>query len=315
MKTSFLIVTYNSLSDLPRLLDSLRRAAGPDDEMLFWDNLSSDGTVAFLQEQRDPRLRLFAATENLGFGRGINRLAQEATGKMLALVNPDCHWDGGNFQAWLLQNSRADLGALAPLIRYDDGGIQPNQGGDSSLSTFILQFLRVGAVIRALGLPKLFTWLFRILPAPPSVHGFLKNFRTTPTASTPDWVSGAFFVTPRQRFVEAGGFDEAYFMYSEDEDLCRRYRGAGWIISFDPAFVVRHAVAGSQKTGGFSKARLERYRSQMIFVLKWQGPAAAAMLKTFWAFAFPIKAMSFATVGRVAAARTELRYWRLLIRS
>jgi GT2 family glycosyltransferase len=83
----------------------------------------------------------------------------------------------------------------------------------------------------------------------------------------------------RRAALEAvGGFDDRFFLYEEDADLCRRMRGAGWRVLFTPAAEVRHALGRSMAEAP-RRARLEYHRSHLLYYRKHNGPAARAVLR------------------------------------
>jgi GT2 family glycosyltransferase len=82
----------------------------------------------------------------------------------------------------------------------------------------------------------------------------------------------------REALEEVGGFDEAFFLYEEDADLCRRLRGAGWRVVFTPAAEIRHRL-GQSMARVPEQARLEYHRSHLLYYRKHNGPLARAALR------------------------------------
>lgn len=321
MKLSFVVVTYQSIGHLPELWASLTSSAAPHDEIIFVDNASADGTTDFLESLQDPRVLRVMNTVNRGYGAAVNQAAFRAQGDVLMLVNPDCSWrlTPNALSEWVRRNleDKGDLGqstaAVGPLISYPDGSPQPSRGGFSSLVTYILQFLRAGAMARSLGLAFVLARLaqgYWSVFLPRSVRGFLSNYRQRgPSRAEPDWVSAAFLAIRKKDFLAADGFDERIFLYCEDEDLCRRIRLKGSTIVFDPEIKILHAVAGSQEAGAFSMAQAHRYRSNIYYLSKWSGPVAAAALRAFYALAFPLKALWALLSLNFEKASAQMKYW------
>jgi GT2 family glycosyltransferase len=121
-------------------------------------------------------------------------------------------------------------------------------------------------------------------------------------------VSGAFMVIPRSVFLSVGGFDTNFFLYCEDEDLCRRIKHKGFDIVFDPSFEVIHKVEGSRATQTFSKGQLERFRSNIYYLLKWNGLMPAIVLNMFYLITFVIKGLFFTLRFNFKTARANFRY-------
>jgi N-acetylglucosaminyl-diphospho-decaprenol L-rhamnosyltransferase len=94
----------------------------------------------------------------------------------------------------------------------------------------------------------------------------------------PDWVSGAALLARRQALASVGGFDEGFFLYEEDADLCRRLRHAGWRILFTPAAEFRHR-RGVSMARAPARARLEYHRSHLRYYRKHNRPPARAVLR------------------------------------
>ena len=98
---------------------------------------------------------------------------------------------------WIILNSSDSLGVLAPLIRYEDGQIQPNQGGFASLLTYILQFFKIGSFLRRRNFIQIIRKnkrLCQLLSLNSSIKAYLVNYSPNPIRKKVDWVSGAFMV-------------------------------------------------------------------------------------------------------------------------
>ena len=96
--------------------------------------------------------------------------------------------------------------------------------------------------------------------------------------SEPDWVSGSCFLARREALEAVGGFDEGFFLYEEDVDLCLRVRRAGWRVVYTPAAEVRHALGRSMAQAP-ARARLEYDRSHLRYYRKHNGAAQTALLR------------------------------------
>ena len=103
--------------------------------------------------------------------------------------------------------------------------------------------------------------------------------RQSHTARFPDWVSGACWVARREVLDRVGLFDERFFLYTEDVDLCARVRGAGYRVAFVPGAVVRH-TRGASRTSVRDAANVHYRRSHVAFYEKHH-PGWAALLRTY----------------------------------
>jgi GT2 family glycosyltransferase len=94
----------------------------------------------------------------------------------------------------------------------------------------------------------------------------------------PGWVSGACLMARREALEAVGGFDEGFFLYEEDADLCRRLRGAGWRVIFTPAARISHQL-GQSMARVPQRARLEYHRSHLLYYRKHNGPLDRGALR------------------------------------
>lgn len=180
--------------------------------LVIVDNASVDTTCDYVRTQL-PQATLIANAQNQGFGAACNQGAAAATTPYVLLLNPDCTCDHATV-AQLLAVAEHDPQAaiVAPQVMTKRGTPEVSY--------------RMG----------LLTWKSTLKPA---AHGLL----------CVEFVTGACFLMRKTAFDAIGGFDEAYFMYYEDEDLCLRLRKAGFAIVVEPAAVVQHfARSGSQQS-------------------------------------------------------------------
>ncbi len=203
------VVTYNSAEDLPGLLDSLRRQNGVSWELLVVDNASHDGTIDTLSRLA-PEAHLIRNASNRGFGAAHNQNLPLCRGRCVVLLNPDLTLEDG---------------ALAALREYLDA--HPNTAivGPALLHDPLTRWLPPATEYPGEHLA--------VLPGRPLTAGIA-------------WVSGACFAIRADVFRDLGGFDEDYFLYAEEVDLCYRATQTGWRIGYAAQPKVRHAGFGSQ---------------------------------------------------------------------
>ena len=215
------VVNYNAGDALVRCVSSLRGAGIVD--VVVVDNGSTDASIALLQA-RDPSSRVVRSPRNGGYGAGANLGARGTARELLFISNPDLVVEPEAIER-LTAALDADPGAAAagPMLLEPDGSVYPSGRsfpglGDALGHGFVGLFWR--------GNP----WTRRYRLLGDDQH----------RAREADWVSGAGFLVRRDAFQAVGGFDEAYFMYVEDVDLCWRLRRAGWRILYEPAARVAH---------------------------------------------------------------------------
>jgi len=222
---SVIIVNHNGGGHLRRCLESLR-SPGPDLEILVVDNASSDGSLGLVREIF-PEVRVFEQNRNLGFGAANNLAAIEARGESLLLLNADAWLEAGALQRLHERLQREDrLALVAPTLLYPDGRRQFVWSPERGVAGEALQQLRNPFEKRS--------W----------VHG--AAMRTASRLVGRLWFTAACVLVRSDAFEAVGGFDETFFMYFEDVDLCVRLEKTGWGLAQEPDAVVRHA-------GGFAR--------------------------------------------------------------
>jgi N-acetylglucosaminyl-diphospho-decaprenol L-rhamnosyltransferase len=229
---SAIIVNYNSGQHLAECLASLHAGVPPlDYEVVVVDNASSDNSEAVVATG-DSRVRVVRLPTNTGFAAAANRGARTATADRLLFINPDCVVSAGFLNPLLHElDSSPRHAAVAPFVVNEDGSPQGNARGDPTMLT---------------GLFGRSTLLSRFFPSTRVARRNVLLPESNAAASV-DWVSGSCVLVRRKAFDEIGGFDERYFLYWEDADLCRRLRSARWTIRFRPDARVVHVGARSSR--------------------------------------------------------------------
>lgn len=281
---SAVVVNYNARDHLLACVRSLR--AEGIAEVVVADNASADGSAEALAAA-DPAARVLATGGNLGYGRAANRGAALATGDYLLVMNSDAVLVPGALEALATAlDGDERVAIVGPRIERPDGTLYP------SARTF-----------PALGDAMGHAFLGLVAPA----NRFTRRYRMLDwdhaRFSTVDWVSGSCFLTRRSRWNELGGFDESYFMYVEDVDLCWRARRAGWEVAYAPAAVVVHAQGVSADQHPY-RMIVEHHRALLRFATRssagWRRlllPVVAAGLAARTVLAWAERALSAVRAG------------------
>jgi GT2 family glycosyltransferase len=193
------------------------------------DNSANEGDVEDWGGASN-RWQSYRAASNLGFGPACNVGARITSSEYLLFLNADVRLAKEACKKLVLvAESDAEVAVVGPRIYDADGEIELSARKFPSLSTGIF------------GRSSLATRLLRRASAPP------RNVRIAlrETATGVDWVSGACMLVRRNAFNTAGGFDETYWMYWEDADLCRRLADRGWRTMFCPQAVAEHMTGSS----------------------------------------------------------------------
>lgn len=240
MKTpsvAVVIVNFNSGGALVPTLASLGGGlCGLEWEAVVVDNSSTDGSER-AADLNDRRVTLFRQAGNPGFASGVNTGIALTSAPLVLMLNPDCRLEKNAVSELVGEMERYPRCAvIAPRILDPEGTLQESARGDPNLMTGL--FGRTSALSRVFpSLPVARRNLVSDAPLPPG-----RSSRGV------DWVSGACMLGRRKALDEVGGFDERYFLYWEDADLCRRLRKAGWETRYMPGAVALHAVGQSSRT-------------------------------------------------------------------
>lgn len=236
-RVAVVIVTYNSESEIGGLLASLPEAlVDLSADVVVVDNGSQDGTVEVAG--RVPGVRVVEAA-NHGYAAGINRGVALTSSEWLLVLNPDTRLTGGSG------------GRLVSSARHHGAGIVFPRIVDPSGRTFE-SLRRVPTVLRASGLSKLGRPMVCEMVTEPAAYE-----RPGPVT----WATGAAMLVSRAVHQRLGGWDESFFLYSEETDFCLRAGDAGIPIWYEPSAVVTHVGGGSGRDSRtYSMQTLNRVR-------------------------------------------------------
>jgi GT2 family glycosyltransferase len=229
------VVAHNSAADLPELIPALLEQLESDDELLIVDNASSDQTAA-IARQSPPPVRLLRNDDNLGFGGGAHTGARATSAPLLLFLNPDCRPER-ECLAELRDAAAAHpaWGAWQPAVMLPDGAINTDGG--------VVHYSGIGWAGDC-GRPA------TALPV---------------TDREVTFPSGAAMVVRREVWERLGGFEESYFLYSEDLDLGLRLWLAGYGIGIVPSARIVHGYEFEK--GSYKWFLLERNRWHTILAV------------------------------------------------
>lgn len=219
------IVAYNSCD---RLRDCVRPFLGIDwIQPIVVDNASPDRSADTVS---DLPVTIVHEVENRGFGAGCNAGWRRGTASFVLFLNPDAALPP------LALRRLVDAMELDPGV----GGMGPRIVDERGLLDFsIRRFPR----LRSTYAQALF--LHRLLPRASWTDEVVRDESRYAKAGMVEWLSGACLLVRREVLERIGGFDEAFFMYCEDTDLCRRIGGLGLTVRFEPSATAVHAGGAS----------------------------------------------------------------------
>jgi len=218
-----IIVTYNSGQDIAACLSALSC-----EDVLVIDNASSDGT-GDIAADADGFVKVIRNSANVGFGVAANQGMLDAKSRDVVLVNPDVRITSDVIDQLAFTAQRTGAGIVAPRLLYPDGSVQQSARPFPSVSRLLARRTSMGR--SAIGR----RWL----------GDDLTPFTSGPVES--DWVIGAVMYLPRATIETVGGFDEQFFLYGEDVDLCVRCWRAGLPVILDGHVQATHSYARASK--------------------------------------------------------------------
>ena len=286
MKLSICIPTYNARDWIEQCLESIyAHAPGCAFEIIAVDDRSTDDTVAIVQA-KFPNVRLLTNGANLGFSKTVNIGLRVSHGEYLLVLNNDT-WIHPHALDALVEylDRQPDTGIVGPKVVCGDGSLQ--QQCRRRIPTPMGAFLY-------------FTKLSHRFADNPRFARYLMTASDDTQTTDVDAVSGACMMIRRDVLDKVGLFDEAFYLYGEDLDLCWRAKLAGWHVRYHPASVITHF--GGQ--GGTGKRRvqatIEFHRAMWLFYRKHRAPNVG----------FPERALVYSGItlkGALAVALNTLR--------
>jgi hypothetical protein len=260
---SIILVNYNGTNFLYDCLSSIKQFVdGSDYEVIIIDNFSTDDSVKIIEE-KFPFFKLICSTDNLGFGKANNLAAKYTQGEYLLFLNTDTILIENTpkiLADYLAQNK--DAGVVGSRITFQDGSYQLSCG---KLPNLLIEFL----------------YKMRALLDNRWHHIFAKIYdKIYANVKEVGWVTGACMMVRRDLFEELEGFDESFFMYFEDIDICKRIAEMGFKVVYYPRTSLIHLLGGS---GQHVKKKVNTYYrdSQLYYYHKHLGILQTNFLKLY----------------------------------
>jgi GT2 family glycosyltransferase len=301
---SVIIVSYNTRQMTLDCLETLLGDLAADGELSgseVWvvDNGSEDGSVEAIRS-RFAQVRVIANTNNRGFGAANNQALQEASGEFVLLLNSDAFPHSGAIRA-LIDRLRTEpvAAVVGPRLLNTDGTLQ-------------LSCYRFPGPWRAFCENLLLT-------AKWPDHRLVGDYRAWAHDGDREveFVIGACLMARRLALAQVGFFDESYFLYAEEADLCRRLHTAGWKIVFTPAANVTHLNGGSGRRQP-DRVFCEFRRGQERFVRKHYGVIGLGFYRTMLMIGASLRIGLFAIAAMLRPAQSaeklkQIAEWRRIL--
>jgi len=228
---STIIVSYNTAELLTACLKSVASRSDLSVEVIVVDNASQDDSAA--RVSRDfPWVKLITNEQNAGFARANNQALNVSSGEYVYFLNPDAVVQPGAFEAMMrFMASHTDVGLAGTRILNPDGSVQPS--------------------------------VERRYPGERRAQKDLRGL-----AGEIAWVLGASMIARRVMVEDLGGFDEGFFLYGEEQDLCLRIRKKGWKIGFIPDAAVVHWGGQSERNTSAADLWKKKFAAELLFYRK-----------------------------------------------
>ena len=244
MRTAAVVVSHRNRDALERLLPALSPQV---DELVVVAN-APDSVGAL-----PPATILLENERPLGFGANVNRGVARTTAELVCTVNPDAVPRPDAVAALrTFMEARPRAGVAGPRMLYPDGTVQPSRRRFPTVA---------GTLVRRTPIRLVFD-PYRLQHR----HYHLGEAPSEPVEA--DWMLGGFLLLRRAMLDELGGFDEGFFLYGEDIDLCYRAALAGWERWYVPAAVVEHEHQAVTDRRFFTRQTLWHWRGILRFVRK-----------------------------------------------
>jgi len=290
---SIIIVSWNTRDLLEACLKSVDAGRGGLNlEVIVVDNGSTDGTPNLL-ELDYPWVRLVARDDNVGFPKGNNIGLSEARGRFLLLLNPDTEIVGDALPKMVQYLERRHaVGIVGAQLLNPDGSIQSSRRRFPTLATGFFES----------------TWLQSLAPQSMMDRYYAEDLPDD-VESEVDWLVGACLMTRREVLDVVGLLDEAYFMYSEELDWCRRVKESGWKIIYYPDAKILHHV-GKSSEQAVTARHINYQRAKLRYFRKFHGKLASGFLRIILLMNYGVQILLEGSKGVIGNKRS-LRWQRV----
>lgn len=248
---SFLIVNYKVGELVHQAIQSIEQHVQTPYEIIIFDNDSQDGSVESLAGKYK-HTKVIASGKNRGFGTGNNRAYKYATGEYIFLLNPDTIlFDDSVDRMIEFLRANSGVGMVSPKLLYEDGSLQRSIRKFYSFTGSLLDNRYMNPVIAR------FPFLTGVLPGLVNHHVMQET----------DWAKGAALLIRRKVIEEIGLFDEDFWIYGEEMDLCYRMGKAGWKKMYLPDCAIIH-LEGKSTVQSSARMFLMNYKGMYLFLKK-----------------------------------------------
>jgi N-acetylglucosaminyl-diphospho-decaprenol L-rhamnosyltransferase len=274
---SIVIVAHNTRAYLERSL----AAVGDAHEVVVVDTGSEDGSRDLVAEGF-PHVRLLEVDGNPGYGGALNAGVAQTAGKLLLLMNADAWPLPGALELLVeIADAEPNAGILGPRLLNPDGTLQRSVRGFPTLWRLATEYLFL-------------RWL---APRSRWLNAFYGSRFDHSSRREVEFLMGAVLLVRRRLLEEIGGFDERFFMFNEEVDLCYRAHSSGWKVVFRAEAEFVH-VGGASTSQVRPQMYREQLRSHLLFLAKHQGRRQAERARRLLSAAMAFRAVIFGILRR-----------------
>ena len=253
---SVIIVNWNTPAYLKACLESLYREPVPKVSYDVWvvDNASTDNSVEMVK--RDfPQVNLIENTENSGFSKANNMAIRKSTGRYVFLLNSDAEVHEGALDSLIAYaDANPQSGVMGPKVLNPDGSLQYSCRSFPNLWAGFFRNTKLG----------------RLFPNNKHLKMYMLSDLDHSKVSIVGWLSGCAMLIRRSLIDQVGPMDEAFFMYCEDVDMCKRSWDAGYQVVYVPMSTVTHAI-GKSSDRSYERATAQLCDSWRVYYIKHFG--------------------------------------------
>jgi GT2 family glycosyltransferase len=291
MTVALTIINYNSLELISNLLKKIEAQKISNLEIWVVDNKSPDNFRDIVKKDF-PKIHFVQSNENGGFAKGQNILLSQIKTDLALILNPDTNVPEKSIEKMVeFMGNNPDCAVSSCRIEGYDKKLHSN-GGNFPFNLSLL------------------TWLFN-LESLPLIGRLLPNFHQVnpeyyQKKHQVDWVGGTFMVAKTKVLEEIGFFNESYFMYFEDVDLCYRLSQAGHKVMLNPEVVIYHKSGGTSIDPKFAQFKGEM-QGLLIFYKENFNVFWGVIVRLLVILSTILRIFAFAFLGKISVAKTYFK--------
>jgi len=256
-KLATITINHHHGEMIRKTIDSLFSSAQEVEfESFVINNVVDEATTAWLTETF-PSVTVIRNQAPRGFAENINRFIQSHPKfDYYLLLNPDVVCMPGMIETLLgTMETSPEVGIIGPQLMNPDGSVQSNRRRFANFFVLVLRILHLDAIFKHI----------------PAVDRYLMKDEHFTEPTEVDWITGAVLLLRKKALDQVGLFDERFFLYFEDEDLCARMWRKGWKVVYVPQAMAFHVHIAAGRNKPFSKASFSHIVSAIKMFIKYRG--------------------------------------------